>query len=286
MSRVEATLRAARAAVLIGVCCAAVCAVPVCPAAAEENTSSRWDQLRPLMFQDRPIAVEGQDIVQLYIPRQAEDAAVVPVLIRTRFDQTPRRWVRNLYLVIDNNPSPVSAAFHFTPDSGRADIETRVRVESHSPVRAIAELDDGALYMSEKSIFASGGCSSPANKDAGAQANVGKMKFRLDDESVDFDRPVLAQVMIQHPNWSGLAANGPTAQFIKQMTVTWRERAVLSAEMDFSISENPNFRFYFMPKEQGELKVDMVDSAELHYTTALRINGAGRPEIPGSASAR
>lgn len=286
MNGVEAIARAARAAAFIGLCCGAVFAMPTQRVSAEENRPSRWDELRPLLFRDRPISVDGQDVVQLYIPRQAEDAAVVPVLIRTRFDQSPRRWVRNLYLVIDNNPSPISAAFHFTPDSGRADIETRVRVESHSPVRAIAELDDGALYMSEQSIFASGGCSSPANKDAGAQANVGKMKFRLDDESVDFERPALAQVMIQHPNWSGLVANGPTAQFIKQMTVTWRDRPVLSAEMDFSISENPNFRFYFMPKEQGELKVDMVDSAELHYTTALKINGAGRTEIPASASAR
>ena len=109
-------------------------------------------------------------------------------------------------------------------------------------------------------------------------ANVGRMKFRLDDERVEFDRPALAQVMINHPNWSGLGSNAPEAQFIKQVSVFYGDRLVMSADVDFSISENPNFRFYFLPRDAGELKVEMVDTAELRYVSSLRLGRSGRPE--------
>ena len=57
------------------------------------------------------------------------------------------RYIDRLWLVIDNNPSPISAIFTFTPQSGRADIETRVRIDEYTHVRAIAETNDGQLYM-------------------------------------------------------------------------------------------------------------------------------------------
>ena len=246
--------------------------------AAGEPASERWEGIRTLLFQTRPISTAPGDTVKLFMPDRAEDAAVVPILIRTGLDQTPQRYIKNVYLIIDNNPSPISATFHLTPESGRADIETRVRVESFTPVRAIAETSDGELFMATKTILASGGCSAPAPKSAAEMANVGRMKFRLDDERVEFDRPALAQVMINHPNWSGLGSNAPEAQFIKQVSVFYGDRLVMSADVDFSISENPNFRFYFLPRDAGELKVEMVDTAELRYVSSLRLGRSGRPE--------
>ena len=81
------------------------------------------------------------------MPARAEDAAIVPIAVKARQPQTPARWVRRLHLVVDNNPSPMGVVVAFTPDSGRADLETRLRIEDYSSVRAIAELDDGRLVM-------------------------------------------------------------------------------------------------------------------------------------------
>jgi sulfur-oxidizing protein SoxY len=44
----------------------------------------------------------------------------------------------------------------------------------------------------------------------------------------------------------------------------------MSADIDFSISENPNFRFYFLPRGEGELKAEVVDSNELRFESALK----------------
>jgi sulfur-oxidizing protein SoxY len=45
---------------------------------------------------------------------------------------------------------------------------------------------------------------------------------------------------------------------------------VLIAETDISISEDPSFRFYFQPQEDGGvLKAEIIDSKELAFDTIL-----------------
>lgn len=245
--------------------------------AADENPENEiWLKVKHALFADRSIIEGAEPIVQLEAPGRAEDAAVVPISIRTNIPQSPERHVRKLYLIIDRNPSPVGAVFTLTPDSGRADIETRIRIEEYTFVRAVAELDDGRLYMAKRYVKASGGCSAPAGKDqAAALARLGKMRFRLDRE-VAMNEPNLAQLMISHPNNSGLAMDQLTrlyvpAHFVRKIDVTYAGKPVLSAEVDFSISENPNFRFYFVPKGEGELKAEVVDSNDLKFESSIKV---------------
>ena len=239
--------------------------------AADPDENENWLKVRKMMFQDREIHANATNVLQLWIPKQAEDAAVVPVLIRTKVDQTRERYIKNLWLMIDNNPSPVGVKFTMTPESGRADIETRVRVETYTPMRAVAEMNDGSLWMHTSTIIAAGGCSAPVMKSAAALKNTGKIKFKIDD-FIEKDRPAMAQLMINHPNFSGLAINEPDSQFIKQVNVYYADKLVMSADVDFTISENPNFRFYFMPKENGELRAEVVDTADLRYESKLVLN--------------
>jgi sulfur-oxidizing protein SoxY len=268
---------------LIRTCAAALLAAGViAPAAAQlesgddPEASAVWQKVRASLFGTRAIAWPADDVLMLDAPARAEDAAIVPIAIKTRFAQSATRYIDKLWLVIDHNPSPISAVFTFTPQSGRADIETRVRVDEYTHIRAIAETNDGKLYMTTKFVKASGGCSAPPGKDqAAALATLGRMKFRVEGE-VDRDKPVLAQLMISHPNSSGLAMDQATrqytpAQFVRKVDVSYAGRPVMSADVDFSISENPNFRFYFVPQGAGELKAEVVDSNELHFESALKV---------------
>ena len=260
----------------------AMLACLLAPAAAQlrsgddPEASEIWKKVRASLFESRPITSPADDVLLLDAPARAEDAAVVPISIRTRFEQTAGRYVARLWLVIDNNPSPISAIFTFTPQSGRADIETRVRVDEYTHVRAIAETNDGKLYMTTRFVKASGGCSAPPSKDPqAALATLGRIKFRVEGE-VDQNKPVLAQLMISHPNNSGLAMDQATRQFtpshfVRKIDVSYAGRPVMSADADFSISENPNFRFYFVPQGAGELKAEVVDSDDLHFESALKI---------------
>jgi sulfur-oxidizing protein SoxY len=233
-----------------------------------------WQKMRKSLFEDRPIRSAAEEVLVLDVPVRAEDAAIVPIAMRTRLVQGGPRQVDKLYLLIDNNPSPLAAVFQFTKDSGRADIETRVRIDEYTHVRAIAELSDGSLHMATRWVKASGGCSAPPGKDQqSALATLGRMRFRVDDTGAP-GQPVLAQLMISHPNNSGLAMDQSTRQytpahFVRKVNVSYAGKPLLSADVDFSISENPNFRFWFTPQGAGELKAEIVDSNELRFESRV-----------------
>lgn len=255
----------------------------------DPDASPIWQKVRLSLFRDRPISGDAAAVLALESPPRAEDAAVVPIAIRARFDQAEDRYIERLYLIVDRNPSPVSAIFHLTPLSGRADIETRIRVEEYSFIRAIAELNDGSLYMTTRFIKASGGCSAPAGRDqAQAMANLGRWRMRVDGPP-EAGKPVLAQLMISHPNESGLAMDQVTRHyasphFVRQVEVTYGGKPVLTADVDFSISENPNFRFYFTPREgAGELAVQFVDNKDLAFQGSIAV---ATGNVTGSAPAR
>lgn len=235
-----------------------------------------WAKVRASLFHDRSIADSADQFIAFTLPARAEDAAVVPIRIAARTPQQPERFIKTVYLVIDNNPSPVAAVFHLTPAAGRADLETRVRVEAYTYVRAIVETNDGKLYMTRHFIKASGGCSAPAGADpAAAQQGLGKMKLILED-TPQIDKPSLVQLMIRHPNTSGLAVDQIThlsapPRFIRKIDVRYAGEPIMQAEVDFSVSENPNFRFYFTPRGSGELTAVAEDTSDMVFRTTLAV---------------
>ncbi len=245
---------------------------------SDPEASAIWQKVRADLFAGAPIAT-GDDVVTLETPRRAEDAAIVPVAIRAKFPQTSDRYIKKIWLIIDNNPSPIAAVFQLTPESGRADIETRMRVEQYTHVRAIALTNDDKLTMVSNYVKASGGCSAPASKDAAAaKANLGKMRFRFDDLLVA-DRPARAQLMISHPNDSGLAMDQLTRtyaapHFVRSVEVRHNGNLVMSADVDFSISENPNFRFYFLPGSGGELEAKVIDNKDLEFSARVSLDSS------------
>lgn len=267
------SFRRATLALIAGLCI--VGAAKAQPADPEQ--SEIWKKVRSSLFAATPIAAQARDIIKLETPPRAEDAAIMPVAIRAQFDQTKDRFIERVWLIVDKNPSPISAEFAFTQDSGRADIETRIRVEEYSFVRAIARTNDGKLHMVANFVKASGGCSAPAGKDAEiAKANMGKMRLTLEGV-VQKGRPTVAQLMISHPNDSGLAMDQLTRtyappHFVRRVEVKYAGKLVFSGDVDFSISENPNFRFNFAPQAKGDLEAYVVDNLDKHWTVKTPID--------------
>jgi len=253
-----------------------VCLATGMPVRASDEVDS-WPRLRASLFGTRPIA-EGSDGILLSLPRRADDASTVPVAIRAS-ETPPRGLPRKLYLVIDRNPSPLAAVFELAEGIDRAEIETRVRVEDHSTVRAVAEYADGSLAMTTKFIKASGGCSAPANRREADAASLGQMRWQLPEDAASGETG-LASLFIRHPNTSGLAMDQLSRlydppHFVRTVKVTYDGRLVLAADVDFSISENPVFRFAFNVGEGGELRAEVVDSNDLRFESRAAVRAAG-----------
>jgi sulfur-oxidizing protein SoxY len=252
-------------------------------AADDGSDTPIWGKVKTLLVGDREVIDDSAGaVLEIEAPVRAEDAAVVPISVRTK--QLPGGvYVSKVHLVIDENPSPIGGTFSFTPLAGRADIETRVRIEAYSWVRALAETSDGKVYVARRFVKASGGCSAPAGKDMEeALARLGKMKFKVEEGAVA-GQPSVAQLMISHPNSSGLAMDQLTRMFVpphfvRRVEVSYGGEPVMTADVDFSISENPNFRFYFVPHKEGELKAVIIDSKDLRFETSVAI----KPGLRGS----
>lgn len=244
--------------------------------------SPYWGQIKEMMFGDRVINPDAQDIIRVYLNTRADDASTVPVAVKAQIDQTEKEYIKAIYLIVERNPSPTAGVFHFSPDSGRAQVETRLRFEDFSFVRAVAEMNDGRLYMAQRWVKAAGGCSAPNAKNRLPESLLGRMKLRFDDESISYNKPNLVQLMIRHPNESALASDfdaEQVPQFVRSVRVTYDGRTVMDAQVDFSISDNPNFRFFFTPQDKGELKIEVEDTHDKRFIHSIDIS-EGKP-LPG-----
>lgn len=233
-----------------------------------------WRKVSASLFAGKELHAVGEDLLRLEIAARAEDASTVPVAIRSAIPMAAARHIDKLYLIVDNNPSPVAAVFSLHPRAGRVELETRIRVESYTHVRAVALMNDGSAMMAVKYVKAAGGCSAPAGRDAErAQANLGKMRLALPQGLLQ-GRPSLVQLMVSHPNESGLAMDQltrlyPPAYYVRSLAVSLGGEPVLSAELDFSISENPHFRFYV--DGTGTLQATVSDTQDKVFRTALEL---------------
>ncbi|MBL1263601.1 quinoprotein dehydrogenase-associated SoxYZ-like carrier [Candidatus Methylomicrobium oryzae] len=234
--------------------------------AMAEGDENEWNAtLRNQYFSGKTIT-ESSDVIELEAPYRAEDPALVPLKIVSKIPQTQDIYIRKILVLVDKNPFPFVGEFELTPDSGKADLAMRVRVNTYSYIRAIAEMNDGRLIMTKKFVKASGGCSAPIGADLDASMKrLGKMKFRLDG-GVKAGEPNLAQLLISHPNITGMQMDQLTrfvkkSHFIEQLKVTFNGKPVLTAKTDIAISSDPNFRFYFVPQSAGVLKAEISDTS-------------------------
>lgn len=241
-------------------------------ATAEEDI---WAELKQAHFGDREIHGNAANVLTLEAPARAEDAAIVPISIKSVQPQTMEKHIRNIHLIIDKNPMPYSANFHLSPALGEIDIATRVRIDQYTDMRAIAEMNDGSLYMVSRFVKASGGCSAPAGKDMEvALARLGKMQIRM--RKAHIGETNQAQVVVSHPNNSGLQFDQQTRgyippHYVKEIVIDFAGENLITVEAGISISEDPSIRFNFIPQQHGVLRAMVNDTKEMTYTIEKQI---------------
>ncbi len=100
---------------------------------------------------------------------------------------------------------------------------------------------------------------------------MGKMKIQTAVAKSSDGESEEAQVMLKHPNTSGMAMNQvtrdyPPARFISSMSVTTAGKLVFAMQGGISISEDPNFRFTYKGNPTDEMAVKAEDSAGTQFS--------------------
>ena len=97
--------------------------------------------------------------VKLDLPEIAENGNTVPMTVMVDSPMTDASHVTDVLVVANENPRSGVAVFHFSPASGVAEANTRIRLAATQDVIAVAKMNDGSFYMASKQVKVTiGGC--------------------------------------------------------------------------------------------------------------------------------
>jgi len=97
--------------------------------------------------------------ITLRLPPIAENGNTVPLTVTVESPMTATDHVKTVHIFADKNPTPDIATFHMTPAMGRASADTRIRLGQTQDVVALAEMNDGTLFMARAEVKVTiGGC--------------------------------------------------------------------------------------------------------------------------------
>jgi len=100
-----------------------------------------------------------QGKIKLDLPEIAENGNTVPMTVTVESPMTAQSHVTDVLVLASENPRSGVATFHFTPASGVAEANTRIRLASTQDVIAVAKMNDGSFFMASKQVKVTiGGC--------------------------------------------------------------------------------------------------------------------------------
>lgn len=250
-------------------------------AGAQDSTpqTGAWQFLRPQFYGDRAIGEVDEAFMRLDAPGTTPDPAATPVALH--FGKEAAGRIKQVRLIIDNNPSPLVATLEVGAGQPIEEIGFRVRVDRLTSVRAIAETTDGQLEMRSAWVAASGGCSAPpASGAAAGMGALGDVRFHASEDGRAL------QVGIRHPNHSGFQIEPRTGEpipphYVSHMRLMAGGKLLLDVESGISISENPTLRIVSAEPIATPVTLAAEDSKAEHFSATW--NGESAPRAVADA---
>jgi len=128
---------------------AGIAAVPLLPVRV---AIAQADPFAPLVQQITGGAPVKGGRVTIDTPRLADNGHSVPLKVSVQSPMTAADHVRSITLLSEKNPRPVVATFHLGPQSGRAAVATRVRLNGTQRLLAVAQLSDGSFWSGSAEV--------------------------------------------------------------------------------------------------------------------------------------
>ena len=102
-------------------------------------------------------ATKGKITIEL--PEIAENGNTVPLTVSVDAPMTAENYVTDVLVVSEGNPNPGVVTFHFTPLSGKAEAQTRIRLAATQNIVVVAKTSTGEFFSGQKLVKVTiGGC--------------------------------------------------------------------------------------------------------------------------------
>jgi sulfur-oxidizing protein SoxY len=122
-------------------------------------TPAQVDEAISETLEGSPEILGGSEIIRLDLPQIAENGNTVPLGVSIDSPMTEDNYVEDVHVFADGNPRPEVISFHFTPRSGLAEANTRMRLAQTQNIVAVAKMSDGKVYRTSAEVKVTiGGC--------------------------------------------------------------------------------------------------------------------------------
>lgn len=89
----------------------------------------------------------------LELPRVADNGNSVALKVTVDSPMSADAYVKSIHLFAPANPRPVMARYYLTPRSGRAEINTRIRLAATQEVTALAAMSDNSFRKTTAKVI-------------------------------------------------------------------------------------------------------------------------------------
>ena len=97
--------------------------------------------------------------ISIILPEIAENGGVVPLKINVDSPMNQQDFVKSVHIFADGNPLPEVANYHLSPHNGKAEFSLRIRLAKTQKIIAVAEMNDGQVFIARREIKVTlGGC--------------------------------------------------------------------------------------------------------------------------------
>jgi sulfur-oxidizing protein SoxY len=91
--------------------------------------------------------------IKLDLPPLVENGNTVAMTVRVDSPMTPQDYVKAIHVFTEKNPQPNVISVKLGPSSGKAEIQTRIRLADTQQVVALCELSDGSFWSDQVDVI-------------------------------------------------------------------------------------------------------------------------------------
>lgn len=215
--------------------------------------------------------------VVLDLPDHSEIGTSVPVTVRVESPMTPDNYARAVHLFADANPRPKLLSAFFTPESGVAEVSTRIRLDGAQTVTAVAEMSDGSFWRADKHLTIAFGACHSLNVSGGRQKFVPTSRISVPPKAA-MGEIMPVRTLITHPMETGFRLDAFN-QWVPEHTINrldcfFNDVEVFHALLFPAISANPYLAFWALAQGSGTFSFRWRDSTGPIYENSTIINVA------------
>lgn len=217
-----------------------------------------------------------RDGITLELPEHADAGGAVPLAIAIDCAMTPEDHPRVVHVVAHKNPTPHVLSVWLTPENGRAEFATRIRLENSQTVTAVVQMSDGRHLRADRDVSVSFGACAQIGDGSNDDVIAFQPRSRVNVPArAQRGEIIPVRALISHPMETGLRL-GSGEEWVRQRIISrfmcaYRGAGLFRARLYPAVSTNPYFSFYARATASGAFEFDWYDTLDLTFTNRAEI---------------